>query len=344
LLPETSIPVRNFLSTQTNDDPLGEVNAPVETVRYSFSGHETFPLRYAWLPKAVQGLQTYPDLFTRDDAMVILGVGKNMVMSIRFWCETLRLIGLTDRGKVAQTTPLGQELFRDGGWDPYLEDPGTLWLLHWLLVSRRDRASTWYLTYTQFHEPTFTRDSLTEWIMKRVQQTPLVRATPASIRRDVEVFIRTYTPSHVTRDLPLEDTFDCPLVELGLIREVERGAYEFVRGPKPGLPQAIFVYALLEFWGRTAPSQRTLSFESIMYGGGSPGASFKLSDNALAAYLEELPRWCPLSYDETAGRRLVLRPSHNPNDNSPQDLSPFSILTGYYKQMMDGGQAQERTV
>jgi hypothetical protein len=344
LLSDLSIKTSNFSSLQSDNLGSNDPVSSVAPVRYSFSGHETFPLRYAWLPKGVQGSQSYPSLFTRDDAMVILGVGKNMVSSIRFWCETLRLIELTDRGKVAKPTPLGQALFGDGGWDPYLEDPGTLWLLHWLLVSRRDRASTWYLTYTHFHETTFTRDSLTEWLMKRIQQMPLVRATSASIRRDVEVFIRTYTPSHASRDLPLEDTFDCPLVELGLIREIDRSIYEFVRGPKPSLPQAIFVFALLEFWEQIAASQHTLSFESILYGGGSPGAAFKLSENALAAYLEELPKWCSLSYDETAGRRLVMRRNYNASSNSPQDLSALSILARYYKAEMAGEQAQEQII
>lgn len=343
MLPVTSPVVSNFLSPQGKSDPIREAGLDTP-VRYSFSGHETFPLRYAWLPKGIQGIQTHPSLFTRDDAMVLLGVGKNMVASIRFWCETLRLIELTERGRVATATPLGEALFSEGGWDPYLEDPGTLWLLHWLLVNRRDRASTWYLAFTQFQEPTFSRNSLTEWLMRRIQQAPLVRATIASVRRDVEVFIRTYTPAHATRDLPLEDTFDCPLVELGIIRESERGVYEFVRGPKPGLPQPIFVYALLEYWGQTAPLQRTLSFESILYGGGSPGAAFKLSENALSAYLEELPRWCALTYDETAGRRLVLRPSHGASNDSSQDLSSFAILTRYYRQATDAGQLQEFTV
>lgn len=344
MLSDLSIKPSNLSSPEADNPRSKDRLTFAETARYSFSGHETFPLRYAWLPKGVQGSQAHPSLFTRDDAMVLLGVGKNMVTSIRFWCETLRLIELTDRGKIALPTPLGQALFCDGGWDPYLEDPGTLWLLHWLLVSRRDKASTWYLAYTQFHGPTFTRDSLTEWLMKRIQQTPLVRTTPASVRRDVEVFIRTYTPSHASRDLPLEDTFDCPLVDLGLIKEVERGTYEFVRGPKPGLPQAIFTYALLQFWEQTAPLQHTLSFESILYGGGSPGAAFKLSENAVAAYLEDLPEWCHLSYDETAGRRLLTRRNHNAKGRLPQDSYLLSILASYYKMEMRGEKAQEQTI
>ncbi|MBS3967005.1 MAG: DUF4007 family protein [Truepera sp.] len=32
-----------------------------DNVSYSFSGHETFPLRYAWLSKAVQHLQSSPE-------------------------------------------------------------------------------------------------------------------------------------------------------------------------------------------------------------------------------------------------------------------------------------------
>jgi Protein of unknown function (DUF4007) len=48
---------------------------------YRFSGHETFPCRYTWLPKAVPKLGARPDLFSRDqedEAMVSLRVVKNV--------------------------------------------------------------------------------------------------------------------------------------------------------------------------------------------------------------------------------------------------------------------------
>lgn len=247
-----------------------------------------------------------------------------MVQSIRHWCETLRLIETTQRGQPAGPTRLGLALFGPNGWDPYLEDPGTLWLLHWLLASRRDRASTWYLAFTQFNEPTFTREDLVTWLERRIQQVPNTRATATSLRRDVDVFLRTYVPSHATRDLTLEDTFDCPLVELGIIKSIERGRYQFVRGAKPSLPHEIFVYALLDFWQRTTAAQRTLSFETLLYGTGSPGGVFKLSENALVEQLEQLPRWSQLNYDETAGMRLILR------HEAPETSDPFTVLEKYY--------------
>ncbi len=92
---------------------------------YSFSGHETFPVRYAWLPKAVQHLRRNPELFTNDDeALVTLGVGKNMVHAVRHRGQAFGMIEPTGR----KVTTLGDKLLGADGWDPYLEDPGTLWL------------------------------------------------------------------------------------------------------------------------------------------------------------------------------------------------------------------------
>ncbi len=71
---------------------MNSPDSPTE-LNYRFSGHETFPCRYAWLPKAVRGLREDPALFSNeDDAMVRLGVGKNMVRAIRFWADAAGVI------------------------------------------------------------------------------------------------------------------------------------------------------------------------------------------------------------------------------------------------------------
>ncbi len=291
----------------------------------SFSGHQTFPFRYTWLPKGVHYVQRYADLFARDDAMVILGVGKNMVDSIRHWCETLRLIEVSDRGRQAVPTQLGRQLLGSAGWDPYLEDPATLWLLHWLLVSRRDRASTWNLAFTRFSADIFRSVDLRNWLLRLVAANHSSRVTEESMRRDVDVFLRTYCPATANRDLPFEDTFDCPLVELGLVQRLELDYYRFARGPKPTLPDAIFVYALLDYWRRVASTQQTMTFETILRGPGSPGAAFKLSENALVERLEGLPNWSRLEYDDTAGLRVVLR------RDLQAEMDGFTILGHYYR-------------
>ena len=45
---------------------------------FSFSGHETFVFRYGWLKKGYDAVRENPQIFTDDQTIVILGVGKNL--------------------------------------------------------------------------------------------------------------------------------------------------------------------------------------------------------------------------------------------------------------------------
>ena len=149
--------VDRTLKRRRNRVPRRESSKPVHVSpshpKYSFSGHQTFPFRYTWLPKGVRTLEEDPTCFSRSDAMVALGVGKNMVESIRFWCGALKLATIDSRGGKVAPTELGSRMFARRGWDPYLEDPGTLWLLHWQLVESPDVASTWFLAFTRWNRP-----------------------------------------------------------------------------------------------------------------------------------------------------------------------------------------------
>jgi hypothetical protein len=98
---------------------------------FSFSGHETFPFRYAWVKKGVDAATDDGAVFLRDDAMTALDVGKNMVRSIRHWClatGVLEAVVGPNRRPTGQVRPtwLGKAPLGDGGWDLYLEDPATL--------------------------------------------------------------------------------------------------------------------------------------------------------------------------------------------------------------------------
>lgn len=98
--------------------------------QYYFSGHETFPFRYPWLKKGFEAARENGDVFLRDDAIAILGVGKNMVRSIRHWCLAAGVLAENRNGETAlQPTDFGKLLLSDRVFDPYLEDPATLWRL-----------------------------------------------------------------------------------------------------------------------------------------------------------------------------------------------------------------------
>ena len=63
-----------------------------EAAERSFARHETFHPRYSWFRKAYAHVTDDGGIFSRPDAPVEIGVGKNMVRAIRFWGLAAKLI------------------------------------------------------------------------------------------------------------------------------------------------------------------------------------------------------------------------------------------------------------
>ncbi len=275
---------------------------------YQFSGHESFPLRYPWLKKGYDAVTADAGVFLRDDATTVLGVGKNMVRAIRHWGLAAGVIEDADDG--LRPTRLGRLLLADDGLDPYLEDPASLWLIHWQLATNRHRAATWFWAFGMFHEPEFTRETMTAALVQWTQALPGKRVAESSVKRDVDVFLRTYAPARPGRGDAAEDTLDCPLAELGLIALPAGGhAYQFRRGEQRGLPDNVLLYAALSFWDAHRPAAGTLALQDLARLPGAPGRVFKLDEASLAGRLERAEELTDgaVTYGETAGLRQLYR-------------------------------------
>jgi len=124
---------------------------------FRYSGHETFPCRYTWLPKAVRNLNEDPELFANEDtAMVRLGVGKNMVRAIRFWADAAEVTDVSPDRQL-RVSSFGKAVFGRGGYDQFLEDIRTLWLIHWKLSSSvSEPLFAWHYLLNHWHRPDFT--------------------------------------------------------------------------------------------------------------------------------------------------------------------------------------------
>jgi len=293
----------------------------------AFSGHETFVFRYGWLKKAIDAVADNPETFVSEDAMSVLGVGKNMVRSIRYWALATRVLEEEPktRGAKLKPTALGQLLLGQSGLDPYLEDVNSLWALHWNLSTNERRCTTWCWAFNLPAGNEFTRESLEilfgEELLRRESKVP----SENSLGRDIDCFLRTYATPRDHRDSVLEDSLDCPLVELQLLEEDEApGLFYFRRGEQNTLSDEVFVYALLDFWQRVAPNRETLAFADIAYGFASLGSSFKFDENSLVERLERLERTTAgsLLYTETAGLKQVYR---------QRPLNPLTIFEQHYE-------------
>jgi hypothetical protein len=187
---------------------------------YRFSGHESFPCRYTWLPKAFRAITDDAKILLDDErAMVELGVGKNMVHAIRFWVQVTGIAVKSKEGGFS-ITDFGQELLSPGGFDPYLEDMRTLWLIHWKLSAHVDEPLfAWDYLLNHWYHPEISR---TEVLRAFRQEANRLDRTLAdfTLEQHFDTFLHTYVPTRSPKSIIQEDTLDCPLVELNLIHRI----------------------------------------------------------------------------------------------------------------------------
>lgn len=290
--------------------------------KLQFAGHETFPLRYGWLKKAFDAVNSDLELgvrsiFSNENSIALLGVGKNMVASMRHWGLASGFLTTEEErqsggGRIVATA-LGELVL---GADPYLEHPGSLWLVHWNLAATPGRAATWHFAFNEFNEPVFGRELLRQRLSRRCDELREAgrlreaRITDTTLKRDVDCFVRTYAarPSTGGRSSFEDGGLESPLTELTLVQPVDvAGAFQFRRGPKSSLPDEVFAYGLARFWRSLYPTRRELSLEVLTHGPGSPGRVFLLDEDSVAerlARLDDVTRGA-LRWDESTGLRQV---------------------------------------
>ena len=265
----------------------------VHAARPMFARHETFHPRYGWFRKAFTYTAEDPKIFGYVDAPLRIGVGKNMVRSIRFWGLAAKLIEESvytygRRTSEFKTTRIGEALFGDAGWDPFMEDPGTLWLLHWLLLAPQSRLPVWWLAFNEFNAVEFSDDDLESVITMQLDTTfEWVNPYLSSIKKDVSTLLRTYAPVVRSKNTSIDDYLDCPLRELNLIRFSNvKKKYRFSFGVKPTLPPEILTYAILDFVAHVNANSKSVTFSRLAHEPGAPGKIFKLAESELIKTLE----------------------------------------------------------
>ena len=276
-------------------------------LRTSFSGHETFPLRFLWLPKAVRAAAHDPGAFRSDEAIATFGVGKNMVRAIRHWgLATGALRGVGGSRSDVEPTARGLALFGEGGSDPYCERPATAWRLHWELCRDADRATLWHFVFGHWRgggvDPAALGPELARWLAERGAEPP----SAATLKRDVLCLAACYAPP--APDADAEDAAACPLTALGLA-DRSAGALHLRRGRRAGLDAAVFADAVLDYWARAAPGRQTLAVDAVLAHAGSPGRVFGLREDQAFELVEAVGRLpdAPFRFDETAGVQQLYR-------------------------------------
>ena len=179
------------------------------------------------------------------------------------------------------------------GIDPYLEDVGSLWRLHWIVTAHAGLGA-WVTTFLELQDGQITRDRLIDVVRNRAVLTR-GSVTQRTATTPVDILLRTYDWARFEAATPGEDASGCPFQELQLIETSTVNGHTQVsvkRGPKPLLDIGAFAFALNAYWKGTAARSQTLSVRSLLVDRRSPGVVFRLDEGSLLASLEKL---CPMS-------------------------------------------------
>lgn len=298
----------------------------------AFGRHETFALRYSWLSKGFHALKRKPSVFDDDDAVVDLGVGKNMVSSIRYWLRACQLISPQ---KPDTQEPIGDLIFdTKNGLDPYLEDEATIWLVHWLLATNSTLATSWFWFFNKFHKPEFTGQELQTALSDFVKEQVVEKRRPSAgtIKNDALLLPRMYTQSKGNGRTPLEEALDSPMSLLGLVTQSPGGrAFHSKPEARPGLPIGIFSFAVSQLM-QQRDDATAIPVEELMYSRNdyaAPGSVFRLTEMDLITKLEDMVAYIPGHYEirDTAGTHQMYRIS---------EIDPMAYVEKHYADMKQG--------
>ncbi|WP_422182999.1 DUF4007 family protein [Aquirufa ecclesiirivi] len=287
----------------------------MEQTKYIFSGHDSFQCRQLWLKKGFDYVQEGKN-FNDEDAVVQLGVGKNMVSSIRFWLKAFNII---DNKEIL--TEFGIRLFDDeNGYDPFLEDEASLWLLHYQLV-KTGYSSIYSIIFNEFRKEKrlFNKETFVNYIRRIGESNSDLIFNENTVGKDFIVFINLYKNDSESMDV--EESFSGILSEIELLKITGKGKdeqYCIENSERDNLPESIVLYAILD----NLNFGNSIGLNSIEFDINGPGSIFALNRLGLMNKISDIVSdFKDITFSDQAGIKEL---------QFKNKVEPYTILDQYY--------------
>lgn len=288
---------------------LSQANFP-QDFKPTFSGHFTFALRYGWLEKSFDAVDSNGgNPFQSQDAIATFGVGRKMVDAIKHWALATGFINASQKNHY-KVSEYAKSLMSDSN-DPFLENINSLWKIHYELVKNPKNITLHYL-FCFLNDNIFDRDLFNSRITEFLKENNLVPPAEDTLNSDITVSFNTY--SSTTKNGPGDDAVNSPMTELGLIRNIGDGRFSLNLGTKSNLPNNLFLSCLVDYWEQEEirsdrKEMTTIKFEDILYSPRSPGRIFLLGEKELSNRLSSIEEISEgqIIWSETAGLQQLLK-------------------------------------
>lgn len=262
--------------------------------KVKLKGHESFSIREGWLTKGIFEISKNPKIFSEKNLTDIFGIGTNMVKSLKYWLIVSNLI-IEDKKNGYVLSELG-ELIKDK--DPYIEDIFSLYFIHTYIVQNEERAFIWNLFFNKCNLTEFSKDDLQariEYILKSNNLEYNVKI----LNDEISALLKTYT-NEQKNDTP-ENNFTCPLVELRLIKKLDKDTYIKEKSSINNLDPYVVYWVLIN----QVKERDSINIEELLKEDNSVSKLLNLDKILLNHYLDILKRMGLITLNRTAGLNMV---------------------------------------
>ena len=257
-------------------------------------GHESFSIREGWLTKGIFEVSENPRVFSEKNQTDIFGIGTNMVKSLKYWLTVSNLIQ-ESQGNGYELSELGQLIME---YDSYMEDMFSLYLIHAQITQNTERALIWNIFFNKCHMKTFTKTELQERI-KYILDSENLEYNEKILGDEISALLKTYA-SEEKNETP-ENNFTCPLVDLKLVKKVDKDTYKKEKLSISNLDPYIVYWLILN----QVKERDSINIEELLTEENSVGNLLNLDKILLNEYLDILKRIGLITLNRTAGLNMM---------------------------------------
>ena len=271
-----------------------------------FRAHESFYIRKGWLSKGMKNVAKKNDLFIDKNvpATVSLGLGTNMVKSLKYWLGVTGLIEKDTKKGCVKLSDFGKTLFEN---DKYLEEMGTIQLLQYKLASNFCEATSWFYFFNEFNFIEFTKEDFILGIRKFISEKSAKEIQDSSLASDFECIINTYLSKHKTteEEIDPENNISCPLAELNLISVAHKknGITTYKKTSSSSL--SFNKWIILAIICDNAKGKLEISIDDLLNAQCNIGKCFNLDSILLLDILQNIEKSGELKIIRTAGLDVI---------------------------------------
>ena len=299
-----------------------------------FRAHETFAIRKGWLHKGMKNVVNSPTVFIDKDVnpMEKLGLGTNMVKALRYWLQVAGLTYENQKTRMQFLTRFGKLVWEN---DKYIEEDGTLYLIHYFLSSNKEMGTSWYYFFNHYNATEFTKESYLEsmkmflYEQEKENGPKEIKFSERALLEDLDCILRTYLPSQ-TKYSP-ESNMDSPFLDLQLLKVIDAKEKVYAKNSplslviNPLIILAVIINEKEKLEEKDKTKVSDIKISTLESAPNNIGRIFNLNNLTVAMYLDKLQNMGYIKVVRTAGLDIV---------KINEELTFIDVVEKYYKSII----------